>query len=77
MALIGPKIKSLVDQVMMRSKICPKICVGTDTCCERPKVSNNSLNVTDSLLCTKSMWRLKSLVGILLKYFHQKLLQFE
>ena len=45
---------------MMRSKICPKIRVGTDTCCKRPKVSNNSLNDTASLLCTKSMWKLKS-----------------
>lgn len=40
---MGPKIKSLVDRVMMRSKICPKICVDTVTCCFQQLVESYSI----------------------------------
>lgn len=62
--LIGFKIKLLVDWVMMRFKICLKICVGIEICCERLKVFNNLLNVIVFLLCIKFMWKLKFLVII-------------
>lgn len=49
---------------MMRFKICLKICVGIEICCERLKVFNNLLNVIVFLLCIKFMWKLKFLVII-------------